>query len=218
MSKSDTQLRFAMNRFQNGHPVLIHDFDNREGETDLVYPAHAIEPGDIPQLRYIAGGLICVALANEQAEKFNLPYLHEEITHPAANHGDLSYDEHPSFSLSVNHRSTETGIPDRERAHTIQELAKAAQSPDEFKFSAEFRIPGHVQLLKAAPTLEDRQGHTELAITLAEAVNAPPAVVVCEMLEDGETALPKGEAELYATEQNIPFIEGEEIKRSLGKI
>jgi 3,4-dihydroxy 2-butanone 4-phosphate synthase len=117
----------------------------------------------------------------------------------------------------VNHRDTFTGITDEDRALTITELAAAASAPDAVDFAAAFRAPGHVHLLRAAPDLlADRLGHTELGIALAAATDQPPAVVVCEMLDDetGE-ALPPAAARAYGERNDIPYVEGSEIVERL---
>lgn len=200
----------AVAAFEAGQPVMIHDDADREGETDLIYPAEAVTPSALARLRNDAGGLVCVALSFEVAEKFGLPFIQELINHPLAAEQDLGYDERSSFSLTVNHRETYTGITDEDRALTITKVAEAAANPDEFDFAGEFRSPGHVHVLKAAPRLlADRQGHTELGIVLANAAGVAPAVVVCEMLDDttGRALTPEA-ARAYAADEDIPMLEG----------
>lgn len=200
----------AVAAFEAGRPVMIHDDADREGETDLIYPAEAVTPAAVSQLRNDAGGLVCVALSFEVAESFGLPFIQDVIDHPLAAAQDLGYDERSSFSLTVNHRDTYTGITDEDRALTITKLADAADDPAEFDFAGEFRSPGHVHVLKAAPRLlADRQGHTELGIVLAHAAGVAPAVVVCEMLDDrtGQALTPEA-ARAYAADEEIPMLEG----------
>ena len=224
MSRSDNMhqttsgIDAALAAFRAGEPVLVHDAADREGETDLVYPASAVTPAAVARMRNDAGGLICAALSYEVAEAFELPFMQDVIDHPAAADHELAYDERSSFSLTVNHRETFTGITDEDRALTITELGRAAAAPDETDFAAEFRTPGHVHVLKAAPDLlGDRLGHTELGIALAEATDQAPAVVVCEMLDD-ETgqALPPAAAQAYGERADIPYVEGSEIVDRLG--
>jgi 3,4-dihydroxy 2-butanone 4-phosphate synthase len=208
----------AVEAFRRGRPVCIHDAADREGETDLVYPAGAVTPDAVARLRNDAGGLVCVALAHGVAEAFALPFRQESLDHPAAENHDLAYDDRSSFSLTVNHRDTHTGITDSDRALTIRTLAEAAAAPDDTEFAAQFRAPGHVHLLRAAEELlDERQGHTELAVTLANAADIPPAAVVCEML-DGETgrALDPHDAAEYATQHGFPYIEGAQLVDRLG--
>jgi 3,4-dihydroxy 2-butanone 4-phosphate synthase len=211
--RPDQGIDNAVSAFQKGNPVLIHDNSERENEVDLVYPAHAVTPSDIAQLRNDAGGLICVALAHDVAEKFALPFVDEAITHPAGNETEITYDDRSSFSLTVNHRDTFTGIVDNDRARTISEIGKAARDPDSTDFAAEFDTPGHVHLLKAAPNLlADRQGHTELGVALAKHAGVPPAVVVCEMLDDQTGgALSRSNALSYAGDHDLVFLDESDI-------
>ncbi|MFB6308561.1 MAG: 3,4-dihydroxy-2-butanone-4-phosphate synthase [Haloarculaceae archaeon] len=219
MPQGATTADDAIEAFRGGSPVLIHDAADREGEVDLVYPASVVTPADVARLRNDAGGLVCVAVSDAVAGAFDLPFAQESIDHPATADHDLSYDERSSFSLTVNHRETDTGITDEDRALTISRLGELAGAvggagadgrPTAADFAAEFRSPGHVHLLRAAPDLlADRQGHTELGIALAAAANREPAVVVCEMLDD-ETggALAPAAARAYADRHDLPYVEG----------
>jgi 3,4-dihydroxy 2-butanone 4-phosphate synthase len=209
-SEQASDFEEALAAFSAGRPVLIYDADNRESEIDMVCSAGAVTQRTVARLRNDAGGLICVTLSHEVAEALDLPFCHNVIDHPATKNSDLEYDNRPSFSLSVNHRDCYTGITDDDRARTITALADVAVAPDPKAFVDEFRIPGHVQLLKAAPDLlGDRHGHTELGIALAQAADLAPAVVVCEMLNDTTgQALSKADAKTYAARYDIPFVDG----------
>src|SRR6056297_1616436 len=139
------------------------------------------------------------------------------LDHPTSADHELAYDERSSFSLTVNHRDTFTGITDEDRSLTIRELAALAADPDPDEFAESFRSPGHVHLLRAAPDLlDDRMGHTELGIALADAADQPPAIVVCEMLDD-ETgkALPPAAAQAYGERNDIPYVEGRDLVERL---
>lgn len=222
MSQTATHaVQRAVDAFRAGEPVLVYDFDDREAETDIVYPAADVSPAAVTQLRNDAGGLICVALSYEVAEAFDLPFVGDELDHPATENPDLAYDARSSFSLTVNHRDTFTGITDEDRSLTITALADAARNTGETSaadFAATFRAPGHVHLLKAARgLLDDRLGQTELGIALANAADREPAVVVCEMLDDETgTALPKDAAKNYAERHDIPFVDGDVLIEQLG--
>ncbi|MFC4540333.1 3,4-dihydroxy-2-butanone-4-phosphate synthase [Halosolutus amylolyticus] len=207
----------AISAFRAGNPILIHDHGDREGETDLVYPAGDVTPESVARLRNDAGGLICVALSDRIADAWELPFLADELTHSATDCDHRGYDERSSFSLTVNHRDTYTGITDEDRALTISELGAAALKPVQVSFETTFQVPGHVHLLRGAPdNLDDRQGHTELAIAVATAANRAPAAVVCEMLDD-ETgdALSPEDAKVYGKKNGIPYVEGADIIRTV---
>lgn len=208
-----TAVKRAIEAFQAGQPILVYDSDGREEEIDMMYPADAVNPEDIARLRGDAGGLVCVAISYETAESFDLPFYHDAVDHAMTEHGDLGYDSRSSFSLSVNHRLTYTGITDTDRARTVRALAEVSENPHLVSFAREFRSPGHVFLLKAAAgLLQQRQGHTELGIALAEAAGIQPAVALCEMLdEETSGALSKSKAATYAAEQGLPLVEGDAI-------
>ncbi|MHC3439020.1 3,4-dihydroxy-2-butanone-4-phosphate synthase [Natrialbaceae archaeon A-gly3] len=208
----------ALEALAAGEPILVHDAADREGETDLIYHADAVTPEAVTRLRNDAGGLICVALGHGVAEAFDLPFFTETVDHPATGSHDLGYDERSSFSLTVNHRETYTGITDDDRSLTIRSLARAASEPAKTDFASEFRVPGHVHILKGAPELLDqRQGHTELGLALAKAADLPPAVVVCEMLDDDNgKALSPADARAYADEHEFTYLEGADVLERLG--
>jgi 3,4-dihydroxy 2-butanone 4-phosphate synthase len=214
----------ALRALAEGKFVLLHDSGERENEVDLVMGAQFVEPHHVTVLRRDAGGLICVALHHRIARNLGLPYL-TEIYRAASERfrvlggifpHDLPYDERSAFSLSVNHRGTRTGITDRDRALTIRELARlgagALNGSSLEEFGRNFRSPGHVPLLPAAPSVLERQGHTELSVTLAEMAGIIPVTVICEML-DGEThqALSLEKAREYAEERGLVLLGGEEV-------
>jgi 3,4-dihydroxy 2-butanone 4-phosphate synthase len=217
--ESTGALERAVAAFRAGEPVLVHDADDREGETDLLYPASVVTPAAVARLRNDGGGLLFVALPAAVADRFDLPFLHESVDHPANDHTDLGYDAHPSFSLTVNHRDGFTGVTDDDRALTIRRLGEVSADADYGvdAFADEFRTPGHVHLLRGASgLLDERRGHTELGLALAEAAGVAPAVAGCEMLDD-ETggALSTADAEAYARRHDLPFVEGADLIRAL---
>jgi len=216
----DPALSRAVEAFAAGEPVLVHDFADREGEVDLVSPAADVDARAVARMRNDAGGLVCVALAPDVADALALPFVADVLDHPASG-GPVAYDERSSFSLSVNHRDTYTGVTDNDRSLTIRRLAEVAEPArdgeyDVDDFAAEFRAPGHVSLLRAAGSLSERKGHTELGMALAAAAEREPAVVVCEMLDDtsGE-ALPVDAAREYARRHDLAFVEGSAIVEAL---
>jgi 3,4-dihydroxy 2-butanone 4-phosphate synthase len=213
----------AVDAFRAGDPVLVHDAADREGETDIIYPAGAVTPRAVAHLRNDAGGLVCVALDDRVSTALDLPFLDATLEHPTAATHDLGYDSRSSFSLTVNHRDTFTGITDADRSLTITELADVAARVDAGTaydvddFARAFRSPGHVHLLRGADgLLDERRGHTELGLALARAAGRPPAVVVCEMLDDetGE-ARSVAEARAYARRHGLVYVEGRDLVADL---
>ncbi len=217
----------AVDALLRGEFALVYDRDGREGETDFVLAAEFVQPQHIYEMRKEAGGLICTALPSSIAAKIGLPFMADVLEHAADTYpilaglkaNDIPYGDKPSFSLTLNHRSTFTGISDNDRALTIKELgrlvgrAQRGVPEGELRpeFAKNFRSPGHVHVL-IGNGLKERTGHTELSLALAEMAGVVPATIVCEML-DGRTgrSLAKGEAMKYAELTGHVFVEGSEI-------
>jgi len=206
---------------------MVYDSDGREQETDLVTPSAHITPSKIRRLRQDAGGLICVTVPPKTWKKLGLPYLHDIFQHSTSEYpilsemkaDDIPYDEKSTFSLSVNHRDTFTGITDIDRALTIKRFAELGEEMSERNdkeasglFGKEFRTPGHVFLLNATEGLiENRMGHTELTTAILSETDLYPSMTICEMLSDDGGSLPEEEARKYGKEHDIPLIEGADI-------
>jgi len=217
----------SLEAIKQGKMILLFDADEREGETDFVIPALDARPSDIVRMRKDGGGLICVAIQSEAADKLGLPFISDILRNVSQNGygslktiveqtGDLSYDSRSSFSLWVNHRDTFTGIPDNDRTLTINkigEIVRYVLDGNKVDCGSEFRSPGHVALLRAAPgLLDERRGQTELSIQLAQMAGINPSMVVCEMLdEETGKALSKEDAIKYSKRYNIPFLEGKNV-------
>ncbi|MCR8453991.1 MAG: 3,4-dihydroxy-2-butanone-4-phosphate synthase [Crenarchaeota archaeon] len=216
----------AIKDLKNGRPVLIFDFENRERETDIVFLAEVVDYKSVQILRKDAGGLICVAVCDEIANALGLPLLRDLLKLHANNleaiyTKPLPYDEKSSFSISINHVNTFTGISDRDRALTISSFGRLCRDFWSGKIDAkklresfmnEFRSPGHVFLLRAANGLVlERVGHTELSIALARLGDLTPCTVIAEMLGDDGNSLRLEDAKEYARRHDLVLLTGEEI-------
>lgn len=216
----------AINIIRQGKMFLLFDAEGREAETDLTILAQAVKPEDVKIMRKDGGGLICVAIDSLACEELGLPFM-ADVVRSAQKYsislenivekgGDLQYDSRSSFSIWVNHRDTRTGITDNDRAFTIKKLGDIVEqvlAGKKVKFGSEFRTPGHVAILKAAKGLvNERLGQTELSVALAKIAGVPPAMVVCEMLDDRTgRALSKEDAKAYAEKKGMVFVEGSEV-------
>jgi 3,4-dihydroxy 2-butanone 4-phosphate synthase len=210
-----------------GEPVLIYDAPDREGETDLVLLSERATPELLRLLRRDAGGLICTAIGGELRARLGLPYA-EELLRSAAGAFPLAgrlafhrprYDRRSAFGLTVNHRSNFTGVTDNDRAATVRAIGELARDAPGLgtealreRFAHEFASPGHVPLLYAAPgLLDERKGHTELAISLARMTQLTESVTVCEMLGDSGGARDPEAAAAYAGARGWAFLDGATI-------
>ena len=216
----------AVSALSNGKFILIHDSESRENEVDMVKAAQFINPHDIATMRNDAGGLICLAISGEIASKLNLIFMHDLLLYASKNNPSFSkmvtsiapYGDRPSFSITVNHVDTFTGITDRDRALTIRKMAEVCSDVDTFgisEFFKKFRSPGHVPILIAAKKLlKERSGHTELSVQLMKLANLIPTVVICEMLDsDTGGALTVKKAVEYSARYKIPLVESLQIKQ-----
>lgn len=224
-----SKLSQALSALRNGQPVLLYDADGREEETDMVVASQFATADAVRALRTEAGGLLCTAIAPEHHQKLGLPFLADLVKGAAAEHpvlarmhaDDIRYDpSRSSFGLTVNHRSTYTGIPDGDRSTTIRELAGFLGRLDALptgaaqeEFGREFRAPGHCILLNGAPGgLAARQGHTELSLELARQAGLVPSTTICEMLDPASgKALGKKQAIAYAQSKGLVFLTGQDV-------
>jgi 3,4-dihydroxy 2-butanone 4-phosphate synthase len=220
----------AISALRAGRFVLVHDDKGREDEIDMVIAAEHVKPQHIATMRQNAGGLLCLAIANEITTKLGLLYMHDIIADVGKVNpvfaklveGRAAYGDKPSFSVSVNHRSTYTGITDRDRSLTISEMAKICKNIDNggpAEFARNFRAPGHVPILIASKgLLRERNGHTELCVFLMKLAEMTPAVAICEMMDSAtHCALSIDKAADYAKKSGIPLVEASELKEAYQK-
>lgn len=220
------ELEQAAANLRHGKFVLMYDADGREEEVDLFVAAEHATPAAVRTLRKDAGGLVFLAVDPRVGRALQLPFLHELYAEDAARHpvlrklipNDIRYDTRSSFSLTINHRKTFTGITDNDRSLTITEFAALSRlalrgAPDAVDaFGQGFRAPGHVHLCVGADKLlHQRQGHTELGVALARLAGVTPVLAGCEMLADDGRALPKAKALEWAKAHGGVLIEGKAV-------
>lgn len=213
-------LEQALDSLRDGKFVLVHDSEGRENEVDMVVAAQHIRADHIATMRERAGGMLCLSLDASMANRLGLRYMHDMLGSSLKGDalemiiGTAPYGDRPSFSLSVNHRKTYTGITDIDRAQTIRSFAALYDSDDARRdFVSEFRTPGHVPLLIADSTLlSRRRGHTEMSVYLTELAHLSPAAAICEMM-DSETnmALSAKRAQRLAERESIAFLDARDL-------
>lgn len=217
-----------------GKFILIFDAEGREEETDLTIGSQFVTPASIRTLRKDGGGLICATLDHNTQTRLGLPYLSQVFHEMGAKYGvlnklvpnDIPYDEISTFSVTINHRKTFTGITDNDRALTISEFAKLISTINKLEnghaqkmFGEQFRAPGHVHLLNSSKKLlTSRKGHTELATALMIMADMVPSATICEMMGANGKARNKESAKEYAKENGLVFLEGSEIIDSWEKV
>ena len=212
-------LESGIQSLKRGEFVLLFDSAGRENEIDMVVAAEFVTHEHVARMRQHAGGLLCMAIDNAFANSLDLRYMHDildesNISNKEMIMGLAPYGDHPTFSISVNHYQTYTGITDKDRSWTITEMAKIYKVENrKKKFVSSFKTPGHIPLLIASKDLlNSRQGHTEMSVYLAQIAGLTPVTAICEMM-DAETyaALSVDKAEKFAKQNGIPLIDGKEL-------
>lgn len=220
----------AVEALKEGSFVCIYDADGREEETDLVMAAEFTTWEDVKRMRLDGGGLIFLMAHSSVSQKLGLPFLadlyyKEGGRWPVLKElipNDIPYDTKSSFSLTINHRKTFTGITDRDRALTISEFSRLSEEimdPEitsvraQRLFGSRFRAPGHVPICASSrEVLESRQGHTELSVALLSMARLTPVAVGSEIMsnKDGR-ALAREETREYAQTHGLVFLDGKDI-------
>ena len=215
---------------RQGKIVLVHDADDREGETDFILPAEFVTPSHIQRMRKDGGGLLFLMITDEIAKLFHLPFIADvfkssEKEYPVLRSliaDNIPYDAKSSFSLYINHRDSYTGITDNDRSLTMKEFALLCKQclTDNIEKPIEelgklFRSPGHVPICRSSDKpLINRFGHTELSTSLLTMAGVTPVACGCEMMGDDGKALSKNDAKRYADKHGLTFLEGKEIVKS----
>lgn len=155
-----------------GRPVVIVDDEQRENEGDLILAAeHATQEWLALLIRH-TGGIVCLALSNEVADRLDLPPM---VARNTSRRGT-------AFTVSIEaSEGITTGISAADRATTL----RVASRPD--ATAADLARPGHVFPLRAADAgVFQRQGHTEAAVDLMRLAGLRPAAALSELIhEDG---------------------------------
>lgn len=164
----------AVNDIWEGKMVILVDDEDRENEGDIIVAAEKAGPEIINFMATHAKGLICAPIIGERLDELEIQAMVSDNT-----------DNHETaFTVSVDYKTTTTGISAHERAATIKALIDKDAVP------RDFRKPGHIFPLryKEGGVLR-RAGHTEGSIDLAKLAGLYPATVICEIMnEDGTMA------------------------------
>ena len=158
-----------------GRPVIVGDDEDRENEGDLVLAAQHVTEEQIAFTIRHTGGVVCLALTDEAADRLELPPM---VVHNTAK-------RETAFTVSIEAREgIDTGISARDRATTIRTAtADGAKASD-------LSRPGHVFPLRAkAGGVLRRAGHTEAAVDLCRLAGLKPAAALSELMHDNGTMM-----------------------------
>ena len=158
-----------------GRMVIVTDDEDRENEGDLICAAEKITAEMVNFMVRQGGGMLCVPVSLEIAERLNLPSMVPE------NREAFRTD----FTVTVDAaKGISTGISAADRCRTIRLLADAKSKPEDLV------QPGHINPLVAKPGgVLRRAGHTEAAVDLARLAGLREAGVLIEIMNpDGTMA------------------------------
>ncbi|MEH7178375.1 3,4-dihydroxy-2-butanone-4-phosphate synthase [Neobacillus vireti] len=164
----------ALEDLKNGKVIIVCDDEDRENEGDFISLAEKTTPAVINLMATHGRGLICVPVDEELARKLELFPM---VSNNTDAHGT-------AFTVSIDHKSSTTGISAFERSTTILRMLDAEAKP------SDFMRPGHIfPLIAKKGGVLRRTGHTEAAVDLAKLCGSQPAGVICEIMnEDGTMA------------------------------
>ncbi|HZK43574.1 MAG TPA: bifunctional 3,4-dihydroxy-2-butanone-4-phosphate synthase/GTP cyclohydrolase II [Syntrophomonadaceae bacterium] len=162
----------AIQDIHAGKMLIVVDDEDRENEGDIIVAAEKATPEIINFMATYARGLICAPMTGERLDELEVQAM------VADNTDNLN----TAFTVSVDYKTTSTGISAHERADTVAALIDPNSKP------LDFRRPGHIFPLryKEGGVLR-RTGHTEGSVDLARLAGLYPAAVICEIMNDDGT-------------------------------
>jgi 3,4-dihydroxy 2-butanone 4-phosphate synthase/GTP cyclohydrolase II len=181
----------AIQDIRDGKMLILVDDEDRENEGDLIVAAEKATPDVVNFMAVNARVLICVPMEGSVLDRLDIKPM---VMNNTDNH-------ETAFTVSVDYKTTTTGISAYERAATIQALI----SPH--SVASDFRRPGHIFPLRyrEGGTLR-RAGHTEGSIDLARLAGLYPAAVICEIMSDDGTMARVPELLEFAKKFDIKII------------
>ncbi|SHO46892.1 bifunctional 3,4-dihydroxy-2-butanone-4-phosphate synthase/GTP cyclohydrolase II [Anaerocolumna xylanovorans] len=161
----------ALEALRKGEIILVTDDENRENEGDFICAAEFATTENINFMAINGKGLICMPMSEEFISRLQFPQM---VSNNTDNHKT-------SFTVSIDHVDTTTGISAAERSITALKAADENTKPEDF------RRPGHMFPLLAKPNgVLERDGHTEATVDLMRLAGLKACGVCCEVMrEDG---------------------------------
>lgn len=181
----------ALDALRNGKIILVTDDSDRENEGDMICAARFATGENINIMASHAKGLICTPMSNEIAKRLNLYPMVAENT-----------DNHETaFTVSIDHKSTTTGISAFERSVTAMQCINPESRPEDF------RRPGHMfPLIARKGGVLVRNGHTEATVDLCRLAGLEECGLCCEIMDDDGQMMRTPKLWELAKKHNMVFI------------
>lgn len=185
------KIQNAIDWMKKGGLVIVADDEDRESEGDMIGLGSKVTPENVNFMTKHARGLLCTPVSKKIAERLKLPQMQQDNTDPYGT----------AFTISVDYKTTTTGISAYDRATTIKAIANPNSKPEDF-----FR-PGHCfPLVAKDDQIKQRNGHTKASIALAHLAGEPEVAYICEVMKpDGHMAR-RPQLRQIAKEYHMPFL------------
>ncbi|NLL05676.1 MAG: bifunctional 3,4-dihydroxy-2-butanone-4-phosphate synthase/GTP cyclohydrolase II [Clostridiaceae bacterium] len=188
--KFDT-IEAAIEEIKQGKMIIVIDDEDRENEGDFIMAAELVTPEDINFMAKYGRGLICSPITESRAKELGINIMVEKNTDQMKT----------AFTVTVDHKTSTTGISVFERSKTIKELTNQEAKP------ADFVRPGHVFPLVAKDGgVLKRTGHTEAAVDFAKLAGLYPAGVICEIMNEDGTMARAPQLMEFAKKHNLKIV------------
>lgn len=184
-------IKEAIKDLQKGKIIMVIDDENRENEGDLICAAEFATTENVNFMATYAKGLICMPMSLDIAAKLDLPQM---VSNNTDNH-------ETAFTVSVDYKTTTTGISAEERGLTARMCVEDSVVP------SDFRKPGHMFPLVAKPNgVLERNGHTEATVDLMRLAGLKECGLCCEIMREDGTMMRTSELKAFAEHWNIKCI------------
>lgn len=181
----------ALTALKNGEIILVTDDEGREDEGDFICAAEYATPENINFMAMHGKGLICMPMSEETCTRLQLPQM---VSNNTDNHNT-------AFTVSIDHRSTSTGISAVERSITALKIVDESTKPEDF------RRPGHMfPLLAKKNGVLERNGHTEATVDLMRLARLKECGLCCEIMREDGTMMRTPELIELAQKWNLKLI------------
>lgn len=181
----------AIQAIAEGKMLVVVDDENRENEGDLLMAMEKVTTEDVNFMATHGRGLICAPMMPERLAELEIPQMVTNSTDP----------KETAFTVTVDDRTSTTGISAAERARTLQRLADPLAVP------TDLTRPGHIFPLRAKKGgVLERDGHTEAAVDFARLAGLTPAGVICEIMKEDGTMARLPELIEFAKEHDLLLV------------
>ncbi|MFB4163857.1 3,4-dihydroxy-2-butanone-4-phosphate synthase [Alteribacillus sp. JSM 102045] len=171
-------------------PVILYD-DLNNNVAYLMENAEYATGESVNFMTFAGKGLIYVCITKEKAKELHLSCMSGSVP-----------DDNKKFTVSVDYKTSTTGISAFERAETIRAFTQYYVQPNDFK------RPGHIFPLISTGDVFKNPGVAEIACALQEIKSLSPVAYVCEILNEKGEIASKEEVE---KQFNLPMITFNEV-------